>query len=336
MTGNDNRNLITDVEGVRVGQAQDAALRSGVSVVLLDAPAQAAVDVRGGAPGSRELAVLDPVNLVGRVDAVVLSGGSAFGLDAASGVTEALRAQGRGFRIAPGAPSVPIVPAAVLFDLTNGGDKGWARSPYGALGHSAALAAGCDVGLGNHGAGYGAVAGAYKGGIGSVSVAVEGLGTLGVLVAVNALGSPVMPGSNAFWAWPFERCGEFGGARPSTDWRHPGRLLPDDMKTLTAGGNTTIAIVAVEADLSQVELKRLAIMAADGFARALCPVHTPFDGDIVFALSTGKCEVDGDRSLALLKLGAATGDAMARAIARGVYEAETLGALKSYRETFGP
>ena len=329
------RNLITDVGGLRVGQAEDGDVRTGVTVLLTDQLAAAAADVRGGAPGTRETDTLDPVNLVGMVDGIVLSGGSVFGLDAASGVVATLSAQGRGFRIAPGAPPVPIVPSAILFDLANGGNKEWGdEPPYAKLGRAAMASASLDFALGNAGAGFGAVSGVYKGGTGSASSVTDDGFTLGALVAVNSVGSPLMPGSDVFWAYPFEQDDEFGGRRPrqpiSSDLE-----LPSDMKgAARPGANTTIAIVATDASLTRVELQRLAIMAADGFARALRPAHTPFDGDIVFALATARRELSLDRPRELLKLGHAAADCMARAIARGVYAAQTLGAVKSYRDLF--
>jgi L-aminopeptidase/D-esterase-like protein len=328
------RNLITDVEGISVGQAEDHQACTGVTVLLADAPVAAAVDVRGGAPGSRELDVLDPVNLVGKVDAIALAGGSVFGLEAASGVVAHLCTLGRGFRIAPNAPPIPIVPAAILFDLTNGGDKSWQTPPYAALGKKAAETAGGDFALGNAGAGYGAIAGAYKGGTGSASAVTDDGFTLGALAAVNSVGSPVMPGGGAFWAWPLEMNGEFGGRRPPVDWRAEDFDLPTDMKRARPGANTTIAAIATNVELTRVELKRLAIMAADGFARALRPSHTPFDGDIVFALSTAKRAVCGDRQQAVLRLGAIAADCVARAIARGAHAAATLNGVKSTRDVF--
>ena len=329
------RNLITDVGGLRVGQAEDGDVRTGVTVLLTDQPAAAAADVRGGAPGTRETDTLDPVNLVGMVDGIVLSGGSVFGLDAASGVVAALSAQGRGFRIAPGAPPVPIVPSAILFDLANGGNKEWGdEPPYAKLGRAAMASASLDFALGNSGAGFGAVAGVYKGGTGSASSVTDDGFTLGALVAVNSVGSPLMPGSDVFWAYPFEQDDEFGGRRPRQPFSSD-LELPSDMKgAARPGANTTIAIVATDASLTRVELQRLAIMAADGFARALRPAHTPFDGDIVFALATARRELSLDRPRELLKLGHAAADCTARAIARGVYAAQTLGAVKSYRDLF--
>ncbi|MBV9992125.1 MAG: P1 family peptidase [Alphaproteobacteria bacterium] len=325
------RNLITDVSGLVVGNAQDARLRSGVTVLIGDAPMPAVCDIRGGAPGVRDTAALDAASLVGAVDALVLSGGSAFGLDAPAGVTQVLRAQGRGFEIRPGAPRVPIVPGAILFDLMNGGDKDWgAETPYRALGMRAAEAAGADFALGNAGAGLGAVAGAYKGGLGSVSAVAGGV-TVGALVAVNALGSPLIPGTDVFWAHPFEQAGEFGGRRLKSD-AAVDLDLPSDMKGARPAENTTIAIVATDAALDRTALMRLAVMAADGFARALRPVHTPFDGDVVFAVSTAK--KPGGTALDAMRLGHVAADCVARAIARGVYEAQSLGTAKSYRDTF--
>ncbi|HEY0418714.1 MAG TPA: P1 family peptidase, partial [Acetobacteraceae bacterium] len=204
------RNLITDIVGIAVGNADDAAVRSGVTVVLPEARAVAAVDVRGGGPGTRETDALGPTCLVESVDAIVLSGGSAFGLDAAAGAMAWLAVRGRGFAVGPAV--VPIVPAAVLFDLGNGGDKHWGdRPPYRDLALAACAAAGRDFALGNAGAGSGAKAGDLKGGLGSVSAVTDDGFQVGALVAANPLGSVVMPGDGAFWAWALERNGEFGG-----------------------------------------------------------------------------------------------------------------------------
>lgn len=326
------RNRITDVPGLAVGNAEDAALRTGVTAVLMDGPAATAIDVRGGAPGSRESDALDPASLVEGIDALFLSGGSAFGLDAGGGVQAHLKATGRGYRIAPGLPPVPVVAGAILFDLS--GDWG-EEPPYRRLGRAAAERAGRDFALGNAGAGMGAVAGAYKGGLGSASAVREDGVTVGALVAVNAVGSPLIPGSDVFWAWPFEQDGEFGGARPAC-LVPIAEALPGDIKrALRPRENTTIAVVATDAGLSRIELKRLAIMAADGFARALRPVHTPFDGDLVYAVSTAKRPLQDPRPPALLELGSLAADTLARAIARGVYEAASLGSIRSYRDLFG-
>jgi L-aminopeptidase/D-esterase-like protein len=327
-------NLITDVPGLRVGQAHDSGARTGVTVILPDEPARAVADVRGGAPGTRETDALDPMGLAGRVDAVVLSGGSAFGLDAASGVVAWLRANGRGFMLRDDVPRIPIVPAAILFDLASGGQ--FDPDIYPALGRKAAAAASREFALGNAGAGYGAIAGAYKGGIGSASAVIDGATTVGAIVAVNAAGSPIIPGSDVFWAFPLEQDREFGGRRLAPSYTSADLDLPADGKgRLRASTNTTLAVVATDAALSGTELKRVAIMAADGFARALRPAHTPFDGDIVFALSTAKRVIAGERIRELTRIGNVAGDCVARAIARGVYAAETLGDAKSYRETFG-
>ena len=336
MIGKGGRNLITDVAGLRVGQAEDVAARTGVTVVLADEPVAAAVDIRGGAPGTQDAAALDPVSLVEGIDAIVLSGGSAFGLDAPSGVQAWLNAHNRGFEIAPGAPRVPIVSGAILFDLMNGGDKEWGETPpYRALGKSAAEHASLDFRLGNAGAGFGAVAGAYKGGIGSASATDAAGVVVGALVAVNAVGSPVIPGTDVFWAYAFEQGGEFGGRRLRGPLPQVAPDFPADMKRAPAPhGNTTIAVVATDAALSRIELKRLAIMAADGFARALRPVHTPFDGDLVYALSTARRPLEGPRPTEVMRLGMIAADCLARAIARGVYEAKTLGAFRSYCDTF--
>lgn len=327
------RNLITDVPGIRVGQAEDRFARTGVTVVLPDAAARAAVDVRGGAPGTRETDALDPMSLAGRVDAVVLSGGSAFGLDSASGVMKWLSEQGRGFALRPDVPRVPIVPAAILFDLANGGR--FSPDIFQGLGRKAVAAASAEFDLGNAGAGYGAIAGAYKGGTGSASGVIDDAMTVGALVAVNAAGSPIIPGTDVFWAFALEQDSEFGGRRLDERFKPADLDLPSDGKgRLKPGANTTIAVVATDADLTATELKRIAIMAADGFARALRPTHTPFDGDTVFAITTAARRITGDRPRMLTRLGHVAADCVARAIARGVYAAETLGEVKSYRDLF--
>lgn len=330
-------NLITDVPGLLVGQAQDLNVRTGVTVVTAGKPFAAAVDMRGGAPGTRETDALDPSNLAGMADAIVLSGGSVYGLDAASGVMAKLAAQGRGYRLRAEAPPAPIVPAAILFDLANGGDKNWgAEPPYRALGIRACESAGETFALGNAGAGLGAACGMYKGGIGSASAVTDDGFTVGALAAVNAVGSPVIPGTNLLWAFAFEQDGEFGGRKPDSAFANIPLDLPADMKGgARARENTMIAIVATDADVTRNELKRIAIMAQDGMARAVRPAHTQFDGDTVFAVSTGARAISGERDWLVLMLGHLAADCLARAIARGVYEAETLGALRSYREMFG-
>jgi len=328
-------NLITDVAGLGVGHAHDARVRSGVSVLIGDAPMIAAVDIRGGAPGTRETYALDPSGLAGMADAIVLSGGSVHGLDAASGVTAWLAAKGRGYKLRPEAPPAPIVPAAILFDLVNGGDKNWgAEPPYRALAISAANAAGETFALGNAGAGYGALAGIYKGGLGSASAVAGGL-TMGALVAANPVGSPVIPGSDVFWSFPFEQGSEFGGRRPGGAFGSVPLELPPDMKgAARPRENTMIAVVATDADVTRNELKRIAIMAHDGMARAVRPSHTQFDGDTVFAVSTARRALGTERERAVLYLGSLAADCLARAIARGVYEAETIGNLRAYRDVF--
>jgi len=325
------RNLITDVEGVLVGNAEDGRVRTGVTVVLPEAPGVAAVDVRGGAPGTRETDALDPTCLVDRVDAIVLSGGSAFGLEAASAVMNWLAAKGRGFRVADAV--VPIVPAAILFDLLNGGDKAWGeRPPYAGLGRAAALAASQTFNLGTVGAGYGARAGTLKGGLGSASaIDADGLQT-GALVAVNSRGETVMPGSACFWAWALARNEEVGRQIPPAA---PPELDEPLARDARLGGHTTIAVVATNATLDKAETRRVAIMAHDGFARAIRPVHTPFDGDTVFVLATGRWRLPEPRAASLARVGSAAADCVARAIMRGVYAAETVGELMSYRDRFG-
>ena len=310
------RNLITDVPGLRVGNASDPRLKSGATVLTADAPFVAAVDIRGGAPGTRETDLLSPDRLVSEVDALVLSGGSAFGLDAASGVADALRARGRGYRA--GSVRVPIVPAAILFDLENGGDKNWDANPYRALGLAAFEAASEDFAIGTAGAGTGAATATWKGGLGSASYVLGGGATIGALVAVNPLGGVTPPGSRHFLAAPYEAGAEFGGLGPPSGPLAP--FAPGMLKGFepAAATNTTIAIVATDVALDKSEARRLAEMAHDGMARAIYPSHTPFDGDLVFAVSTGARAPGADAPL----LGHFASLCLARAIARAVFAAE--------------
>ena len=308
------RTLITDIAGLAVGNAQDHGLRSGVSVLLGDAPLACGVNVMGGAPGSRETELLAPDKMVPAIDALVLSGGSAFGLAACDGVSEGLRAMGRGFQI--GAVRVPIVPGAIVFDLLNGGDKDWSENPYPALGRAALTAAAADFAIGSHGAGTGALTHRWKGGLGSASAVLDCGITVGALVVVNALGSVTAGQSRQFWAAPWELEGEFGGL--GLGGPYDGAAEPSPMKRL--GEATTIAIVATDAALDKAGLTRLATAAQDGMARAIVPSHTPFDGDLVFAVSTGAKPLP-DPAMTPFALGHAAACVLARAIARGVHAA---------------
>ncbi|MDQ7262878.1 P1 family peptidase [Paracoccus sp. PS-1] len=308
------RNLITDVSGLRVGNARDDRLRSGSTVLLGEAAFACGINVMGGAPGTRETELLAPDKLVGGVDALVLSGGSAFGLAACDGVSEGLRAMGRGFQVGP--VRVPIVPGAIVFDLLNGGDKDWPTNPYPALGRKALEAAGVDFALGSEGGGTGAMTHRWKGGLGSASAVLEDGITLGALVVVNALGSVTAGASRQFWAAPWELGAEFGGLGLSGPY--PATHEPDPTKRL--GEATTIAIIATDAALDKAGLTRLATAAQDGMARAIVPSHTPFDGDLVFAVSTGAKPLP-DPALTPFRLGHAAACTLARAIARGIHAA---------------
>jgi len=327
------RNLITDIPGLRVGHAGDAKLGSGATAVIFDAPVVASVDVRGGGPGTRETALLDPAQTVEGIDAIVISGGSAFGLDAASGVQGYLREQGRGFAVREA--RVPIVPGAILFDLLSGGDKDWRRyPPYREFGYDSAKSAGGDAALGSVGAGLGATTVNLKGGIGQASAQTRDGLMVGALVAVNAAGSVTIGDGAQFWAAPFEQNNEFGGR----GW--PSSFPPDTLALRSKGGPrqaTTLAIIATEAKLSKAQCKRLAVMAHTGMPRAIYPVHTPLDGDIVFAAAMGEKPLP-DPIFSLSELGMLAANVLARAIARGVYEAKALpfpGALPSWKDKFG-
>jgi D-aminopeptidase len=323
------KNLITDVAGIRVGHADDARIASGVTALVFDRPVVAAVDVRGGGPGTRETDVLDPAQTVQEVHAITLAGGSAFGLDAGAGVQAHLAERGIGYALRDA--RVPIVPGAILFDLLNGGDKAWGRyPPYRELGYAAATGAGADFALGSVGAGLGATTVNLKGGIGSASARC-GAFTVGALAAVNAAGSVTVGAGPWFWAAPFERDSEFGGLG------FPTPLQAEALAFRTKGRrgeSSTLAVVATDAALTKPQAHRLAVMAHVGLARAIRPIHTPLDGDIVFAVATGT-QPFSDPILGLAELGATAADVLARAVARGVYEARALpfaAALPAWRD----
>jgi D-aminopeptidase len=328
------RNLITDVPGIKVGHAEDLRLGSGATAIIFDEPAAASIDVRGGGPGTRETALLDPAQTVEGIDAITLAGGSAFGLDAASGVQAWLGEQGRGFAVRTA--RVPIVPAAILFDLLSGGDKDWGRyPPYRELGYAAAAAAAAsaDFALGSVGAGTGATTVNCKGGLGSASAVTAEGHVIGALAAVNAVGSVTIGDGPWFWAAPFERAGEFGGL----GW--PTSFSEQALKPVTKGSanqSTTLVVVATDAILNKMQAKRLAVMAQSGLSRAIYPVHTPLDGDVVFAASTGRKPL-ADPLIGLVELGTVAANVVARAIARGVFAAAALplpGALPAWADRF--
>jgi D-aminopeptidase len=328
------RNLITDVAGVRVGHADDTRAASGVTAIVFDEPAVASIDVRGGGPGTRETDLLDPAMTVERIDGLALSGGSAFGLEAGGGVQAWLREQGRGFQVRTA--RVPIVPGAILFDLLSGGDKNWGRfAPYRDFGYAAAAAAAADFSLGSAGAGLGATTVNLKGGIGSASATTSDGLVVGALAAVNAAGSVVIGDGPWFWAAPFERDAEFGGRGL------PPSIAPEKLHFRTKAGqreSTTLVVVATDATLTKEQAKRLAVMAQTGLARAIYPVHTPLDGDVVFAAATGRKQL-AEPLIGLSELGSSAANVVARAVARAVYEAEALpfpGALPSWRDHFAP
>ena len=313
------KNLITDIPGLMVGNAQDDTLKSGATVLTAQAPFVASVHVMGGAPGTRETDLLAPDKAVTHVDAIVLSGGSAFGLDACSGVSDGLRKRGLGYPV--GDVTVPIVPGAILFDLLNGGDKNWVENPYRALGRAAYEAASDQFDLGSAGAGTGALAAMQKGGLGSASCVLDSGVTVGALVAANPLGSVTTPGDQHFWAASFEMGDEFGGlgpdpnaalGAPQASRKAQAMKSADPSKT-----NTTIAVVATDAALTKPQCQRMAVAAHDGIARAIVPAHTPGDGDLVFAASTGVRPLSTEAELGLI--GHAASVCLARAITRAVY-----------------
>jgi L-aminopeptidase/D-esterase-like protein len=330
------KNLLTDISGVHVGHAHDATIATGVTAILFDTPAVASIDVRGGGPGTREDALLQPESTVEAIDGIALSGGSAFGLDAAGGVQAWLAEQGRGLRIREAV--IPIVPGAICFDLLNGGNKAWGRfSPYRDLGYAAASAASGDFALGSVGAGLGATTANFQGGLGSASAQTESGVTVGALAVVNAVGSVTIGDGPWFWAAPFEQDNEFGGRG------QPPSFTPDMLRARLKGGtaatnseNTTLVVVVTDAVLTKPQAKRLAMIAHTGMARAIYPVHATTDGDVVFAAATGKTPIDP--LFGLTELGMVAANTVARAIARGVHSATALpflGALPAWSDRFG-
>ncbi len=314
------RNLITDIPGLRVGNAQDDRLKSGATVLTADDPFTASVHVMGGAPGTRETDLLAPDKSVAKIDALVLSGGSAYGLDACSGVSDALRAQGRGYRVADAV--IPIVPGAIIFDLLNGGEKDWQENPYRSLGRKAFEAAAPEFDLGTTGAGTGALTAMLKGGLGSASIVLDSGITIGALVAANPMGTVTTPGDRHFWAAPFEIGDEFGGLGPDPSSGLGRGFESRKMLTMKAQAqeraNTTIAVVATDAALTKAECQRMAIAAHDGVARAIVPAHSPGDGDLVFSVSTGARPLQ-EAEQGLTAIGHAAALCLSRAIARAIF-----------------
>lgn len=329
------KNTITDIAGLKVGNAQDDRLKSGVTVLLCDEPVTASVAVLGGGPGTRDTELLSPENSVEAVDAIVLSGGSAFGLDAPSGVQAKLREMGRGYEVGP--VKVPIVPGAILFDLINGGNKDWGKhSPYRDLGWQATENASSRFETGTAGAGTGALVAGLKGGLGTASLKLENGITVAALVAVNALGSPVIGNTKHFHAALFEQGNEFGGhGMPSPVPKESSELNIKFRDQASAVSSTTIGIVATDAKLTKAQAKRLAIAAHDGIGRALWPAHTPMDGDLVFSLASGKSAMQPVKD-DWIDLSAHAASVMSRAIGRAIYEATPSDGdfFPAYREKF--
>jgi L-aminopeptidase/D-esterase-like protein len=321
-------NAITDIPGVEVGQSQDDEALTGCTVILCRKGAVGGVDVRGSAPGTRETDLLNPINLVDKVHAVVLAGGSAFGLDAASGVMKYLEEQKIGY--GHGATRVPIVPAAILFDLDLGKS---ARHPDPEMGYTAVSSAASGlVAEGNVGAGTGAsvgkifgMGGAMKSGLGTASLEIGGGVRVAAIVAVNAFGDVLDPATGQILA----------GARPTS--LGPVKLggagaFADTLKVmqtlagrtilaLATGGNTVIAVVATNAKFDKAQTTKVAQMAQDGLARTIRPAHTMLDGDTVFALATGQKKAD------VSSVGAYAAEVLAQAILRAVKMAKPAGGL---------
>ncbi|MEE2774235.1 MAG: P1 family peptidase [Pseudomonadota bacterium] len=310
------KNLITDVSGILVGNSEDKEKKTGTTVLVGEAGLIAGYHVMGGAPGTRETDLLAPDKLVEKIDAIVLSGGSAFGLDAASGVSQELLKAGRGFPTKR--MRVPIIPSAILYDLDNGGDKNWPTNFYRNLGIQAIQNASLNFKIGSSGAGAGATTGNLKGGLGSASLILEEEFVVGAIVAVSSMGSTIVPGGKHFWAAPFELDSEFGGLGIAKKFDelsvHNGRALPFAVES------TTIGVIATDAKLTKAQATRISTAAHDGLARSIFPSHTPFDGDLIFCVSTGKKPLV-DPALDTMNIGNAAAHCVARAVARAVYSA---------------
>jgi L-aminopeptidase/D-esterase-like protein len=290
----------TDVPGLKIGHAADAACDTGVTIIVPDLPMVMAVDVRGGGPGTRETDALDPSTLVERVHGLALSGGSVFGLAAGDELVLCLSASGRGLMVGAGLPLLPVVPGAILFDIANGGDKNWGETPpYRRLTRAAFAALGSGDTSGRIGAGHGARAGSRAGGIGSVSATLSSGHRIGALVAVNSFGEV------------------YEGAPPDGAVTMPklGRISAD----LAGSRNTSIGAIATNAPLTRGQAQRVAMMAQDGLARCIRPIHCPFDGDSLFVISTAPEGSGGSDPVTLTEIGTIAADLVARAVRRAVF-----------------
>ena len=348
ITAPGSKNLITDVSGVQVGHAEDYKIGTGVTVITGDNPFSAAVDVRGGGPGTRETDMLSLENSIGRADAIVLSGGSAYGLDASSEIQDLLRNDGKGYQL--GKAIIPLVPSAVIFDLNINDNphvnKLGHRSPWRNLANQAYKSCSNNFLLGSYGAGCGATTATLKGGQGSSSWKQKYSNgqeyTVGAIVINNAVGNPLLNKGPCFLSGYLEINKEFGGYGTSNEnfdhvirsKRLPRSIgIADTFNQISS--NTVIGVVATDAPLSRANLKRLAIMAHDGIAKSLSPAHTPMDGDTIFAISThqnNKSELD---NIDILAMGSRISDCVARACNRAVYEAvSTIKSKPTWKELF--
>ena len=317
------KNLITDVDGILVGNAHNEKVATGCTVITPIEGSIASADVRGGAPGTREVGALNPYNLIDTVDSIVLSGGSTWGLEAASSVANYIGATGRGYKPSSEAKNVPMIPGAILYDLANGGNKDWNKKPpYSELGIQAASKVSNNIELGNFGAGYGAKAGSLKGGLGSASFILDDGIQVGGLFAVNSYGSTVNSETGQFWSATDEYNDEFGNKGvPSYSPSNP--LSGTANQETLPGQNTTIGVVATNVKLDSRAAKRIAIMAHSGMSRAIRPIHSPVDGDVIFVLSTGT--LDKELNLNDINIiGELGARVCSRSIARGVYEAKSI------------
>jgi len=330
MTDTGKHNALTDVEGILVGHYTDMEAVSGVTVAICPEGAVAGVDVRGSAPGTRETDLLEPANLVEEAQAVVLSGGSVFGLAASDGVVHWLSERGHGFPVGAGIVS-PIVPAAILFDLARGKDAVPPISPDWGR-HACDAAADGPIATGSVGAGTGALSGGIKGGLGTASLVLDSGIAVAAAAATNSFGSAIDPSTGELWEARMERNGEFGpqGRR---------RVVIPPAVPSGPARNTTIAVIATDAVLTKSQAQKVAQMAHDGLARAIRPSHTMFDGDTIFCLATGEKASEGGSGVSdipwapmINDIGQAAADCMTRAIIRGIISATSVGGMTAFRE----
>ncbi|MDG2188012.1 MAG: P1 family peptidase [Hyphomicrobiales bacterium] len=333
-----NRNLITDIGGIQVGNSENMELMTGVTYIKLSKKFKASLEVIGGAPASREIELLRPENTVEFIDGIVLSGGSVYGLAAASEIVDILHIEQRGYKIRNSNISIPIVPCAAIYDLSEEISQNISSKIYTKLANQAYHNASRDFGLGNYGAGYGARAGSIKGGQGSASIMMSDGSIIGALTIVNSFGSTVIPGTNILYSSIYERENELGGnirkyyknlEKYNADNNIFDTSINGNQKQ--AGKNTTISVIATNIELSKLNLSKIAKMSISGLSRAIRPVGTPLDGDLTFVISSCEKKLEVSDHF-LTTIGSLSSDTLTRSIGRAIYNAETNNGIVGYSD----